>query len=346
MQKSIWLLAFLPYLHWFGSFVNGATVLTTPSSLTRITQPDLLNSGIPESFNVVPKERGPEVEKIELFEFGIQLMCWVLGKEDFRGEIPSQAWSSEKITLGVAADEEKGSVQRAMVMYGLYYILLFMKQDLDFRSGVFSVEYLGKHVCDLVVIPKGSTGLKLAPSFAHVTQLDPPPSNSTISSSGSVENESKWTIWVTPIVPFLSHPMSSLDPLISIVGMLVAVAEPPADEILAHNISSVMPFGGVRISVSPNTNPSVLTYDFVLEILRSMANFVPNSQGQALRGEMFIKWEGYPTGRSIGVITLVPSYSSPSTSPLIEAGVNVSASTATARKKRSMASRLWSTGRS
>ena len=43
MQKSIWLFAFLPCLPWLGSLVNGATVSTSTSDLTRIAQPPRLN---------------------------------------------------------------------------------------------------------------------------------------------------------------------------------------------------------------------------------------------------------------------------------------------------------------
>lgn len=73
MQNYIWLLAFLPYLHWFGSLVDGATVLTSPASPIRILQPQNLNSsnGLPAGLIVIDKERGPELPAVDVFDMGL-----------------------------------------------------------------------------------------------------------------------------------------------------------------------------------------------------------------------------------------------------------------------------------
>ena len=79
MQKSIWLLAFLPCLLWLRSLVNGATVLTSTSDLTRIAQPPRLNvsSGIPAGISVIDKERGAKIPETELL---FRTVVWLMAK--------------------------------------------------------------------------------------------------------------------------------------------------------------------------------------------------------------------------------------------------------------------------
>lgn len=342
MQKSIWLLAFLPYLHWFGSLVNGATVLTSTSDFTRIVQPYRLNGSSLAAISVIDKERGPEIPAVLLFETGIELLS-DLAQEDFWGYIPSQAWSGYHIILGMAVAKQLKDVQRSGFFFGLYFIFLLMKQEQDFRSGVFAIQYLGVPWFDIIILPTGSSGLKLAPSFAHVTQLNPPPSpitNSNNSSSQIFTSGSGGLLNTTVIKPFLARPMDELGLLIGIVDMLVTIAQPPANE-AARNAESIVPFSGVNISLSvvPNHTANILRYGFVNWALAAMSAQVPDTEGQALRGQMY--WDDH----YLGEITMVPSDSSPSTSPLIEAFLRTSTGTATARNKRSMAQRLWDAGR-
>ena len=104
MQKSIWLLAFLPYLHWFGSLVDGATVLTSPASPIRILQPQILNNsnGLPSGLRVIDKARGPELPAVNVFEMSLLLIDLYLAPEDFYAFVPPQAWSLFGIALGVS----------------------------------------------------------------------------------------------------------------------------------------------------------------------------------------------------------------------------------------------------
>ena len=347
MQRSIWLLAFLPCLPWFGSLVDGAAVLSIPSNTTRIVQPLRLNdiNGLPVGLSVIDKERGAELPGAQLFEAGIWLMANFLAPYDFFGYIQSQAWSTGDIILGMSVDEQQGVAQRGFLMYGFYLIFLLMKQEKDFRAGVFEIQYGGTTVCDLVILPIASSGMKLAPSFAHVTQLKPPPSpiaDGTNSSLQIVAVEPGALLKVTPMMPFLIHPMDELGLLISVVDMLVTAAQPPANEPIRENIESIVPFSGVNISLSlaPNKTPKALTYDFLIWALSGMSDSALYYGGQALRGQMYF------LGVYLGEITMIPSNSVPTTSPLIEAIVNASTSTATARKKRSTAQRLWNAGRS
>ena len=176
MQKSMWLLAFLPYLHWFGPLVDGAVVLTTPSNLTPNLQPPrLIGSIFLPSFSVIDKERGVEVPAVEPFKDGIWLMDSVLAREDFARYIPSQAWSLRDIILGISVYEKWGVVPQYWLLEGLYFIFLLMKQEKYFRSGVFEVQYFSGPICDIIILPTKTSGLHLAPNFTHVTQLDPPP---------------------------------------------------------------------------------------------------------------------------------------------------------------------------
>ena len=220
-----------------------------------------------------------------------------------------------------------------------------MKQEQDFRSGLFAIQYLRISWCDLFILSIGSSRLKLAPSFAHVTQLNPPPSpiiSSTNCSSQIFANESGGLLNVTQKMPFLVRPMNELGLLISIMDMLVTVAEPPANEAVRKNIESIVPFSGVKISLSlaPNDTPNVLRYGFAIWALAGLSDSVLDTGGQAPGGQMYFD-DDY-----LGEITMVPSGSSSSTSPLIEAFLNASTGTAIARKKRSMAQCLWDTGRS
>ena len=331
MQKSIWLLTFLACLPWLGLLVDGAAVITLPMNNTHVVQPHRLNytDAIPAGIMIIEKERGSELPAAVLFENGIWLMALFLGPQDFNGFIPSQAWSSKDLILGVSVAKKQGVVQRAFLMYGFYFIFLLMKQEKDFRSGVFEIQYGGIPICDLVILPKVSSGLKLAPSFAHVTQLDPPPSPTADNTNGpsQVVAFEPWVLKTTQIMPFLIQPMDQLGLLISIVDMLVTAAKPPENERVRKNIESIVPFSGVKISLSltPNDTPNVLTYGGLIWCLYGMANSVLGSGGQGLRGQMWLR------GVYLGEITMLPSNSSSSTDPLIEAIVDASTDRATAR---------------
>ena len=338
MQKSMWLLAFLPYLHGFGSVVDGAVVLTSPSNLTTpLVRPSGLNGGIVTRLSVIDKERGPELPAAELFKTGIVLMGF-LAPEDFDGFMPSQAWSLGGLILGVSVDEEQGVVERAVVMEGLYFIFLLMKQEKDFRSGVFEIQYSGIPLCDLVIFSTVSSGLHLAPDFAHVTQLHPPPSPIADNTNSFWQLDAPvlgMMLNATIIMPFLIRPMDELGELISLVDMLVTIAQPPGNERVQKNIESIVPSSGVKISLSLTQEdlPNAFTYaDLIWAVGKiSRANDDIGAEGQALRGQMYL-YNVYQ-----GEVTLVPSNSSPSTIPLIEASVNASTGTATARKRWSMA---------
>ena len=343
MQKSSCLLAILPYLHWFGSLVNGATVLTTPSKLTPIPEPPrLIGSKFPGTFSVIDKERGVEVPAAQLFKAGISLMGDILAPEDFNRYIPSQAWSLGDIILGISVYERWGVVPQSYPLLGFYFIFLLMKQEKDFRSGVFEVQWAQQPICDLIILPTRTSGLHLAPNFTQVTQLGPPPSpiaGKTNIYSKLVIPDTPLALNVTIIEPYLVRPMDELGELINFVDMLVTVAEPPANKSVQKNIESIVPYSGVKISLSLTHDdphaPEPFTYDSLIWAVRAMSYSGDDSipKGQAFRGQI----QYGPEGVVVGEITVVPSNSAPSTSPLIEAAVNASTDTATARKRWSMA---------
>ena len=342
MQTSIWLFAFLPYLHWFGSLVNGATVLTSPANPARLVEPQRLNftGAIPPGLSVIDKERGSELPAAQLIADGITIIATALAPGEFYEYIPSQAWSTGNFILGVSVTKGREGVQRAAVINGFYFIFLLMKQEKDFRSGVFEIQFHGNVWCDLIILPFGSSGLKLAPSFAHVTQLDPPPSPIVDKTKSSlrlaVTGDPDWAIDCLVILPFLIQPMDELGQLISLVDMLVTAAEPPTNEPIRKTGSTILPNTGVRMTLSPNPNstPYVMTYGYLYQMLDLMQRGVIGFVGQALNATMHIN------GTYIGEVTMTPTYLPP-TNPLIEAAVNTNmADRATARKKRSMAQRL------
>ena len=334
MQKSIWLLAFLPYLHWFGSLVSGATVLTSTSNVTRIVQPNRLNGSTESDISVIDKVRGPKLPAAQLFKTAIELMSTVLAPEDAWGLIKGESWSLKGLILGLVMNGYLGNVvERAAFMQSLYFVFLLMKQEQDFRSGVFAIHYLGVPWFDILILPVGSSGLELAPSLAHVTQLNPLPSPITTSTNGASQilaNDLDFSVNLTQIEPFLIRPMDELGQWISIMDMVLTVAEPAANETVQENIESIVPFSGVKISLTlaPKFPSHVLQYSFVNWALGFMSSRLAGSRGQALRAQMYLDHH------YLGEITMVPSDSSPSTSPLVEAFLNRSTDgTATARKK-------------
>ena len=133
--------------------------------------------------------------------------------------------------------------------------------------------------------------------------------------------------------------MDELDELINFVDMVVKVAQPPANESVQNNIESTVPDSGVKISLSLTHDdphaPGPFTYDSLIWAVGSMFNSFDgfDLKGQASGGQ--IKYG--PRGVVVGEITVVPSNSAPSTSPLIEAAVNASTDIATSRKRWSMA---------
>ena len=346
MKKSMWLWAFLPYLHCFGSLVDGAVVLTSPSNLTHLVQPSRLNGGPHSGLSVIDKERGPVLPALELFQTGITLMAVFLAPEDFAGFIPSQAWSLGTLILGVTLDEDQGKVvQRAIVLNALYFIFLLMKQEKDFRSGVFEIQFLGVSACDIVIFSTASSGLHLAPGFAHVTQLHLPPSsiaNDTKSSSQLERPDRGMDLKTTIIRPYLIFGMDKLGQLINIVDMLLTIAQPPANESVHQNTQSAVPSSGSKISLNLTQDdvPKSLTYTDLIWAVSGMSagSDALGFPGQAVRGQMYLD-DVYQ-----GEITLVPS--TLSTSPLMAASVNASSDTATARKRWSIASRLGNAERS
>ena len=339
MQKFMWLLAFLPYLHWFGSLVDGAAVLTSLSNLTHLVHPSRLNGGPHSGLSVIDKERGPVLPAVDLFQAGIVLIAQSLAPEDFSGYIPSQSWILEDFILGVAVNEHQGGkVQRSVVINALYFIFLLMKQENDFRSGVFEILLLDTSKCDIVIFSAVSSGLHLAPNFTHVTQLHPPSTpiadNTNSSSLQELPDRGLW-LYTTIIMPFLIHPMDRLGELIDIVDMLLTIAEPPANATVHQNIESIVPSSGVKMSLNLTQDdvPRYLTYDNLMWVLwvMSLGTESLGFQGQAVRVHICL--------RSVyeGEITLVPSTSPLPTSSIIGASVNASSGTATARKRWSMA---------
>ena len=332
MQKSMWLWAFLPYLHLFGSLVNGAVVLSSPSTLTHLDQPSRLNNGPYSGLSVIDKERGPVLPAAELFETGMLLMAVQLAPRDYFGFVPSQAWSLGDFILGVTVNEQQGGeVSRAVVLNAFYFIFLLMKQEKNFRSGVFEIKNHGDSACDIVIFSKASSGLHLAPSFPHITQLQPPPSpiaDNTKNSSQLEEPDLGLRLEFTIIMPYLIHPMDELDEMINFMNMLLTIAEPPANETVYENTQSMVPSSGAKLALNLTQDdvPKPLTYDDLISAVNimSLSYDTLDYPGQGVRGEIYLN-NVYQ-----GELTLVraPSTSSPSTNSLIGASVNASLGTA------------------
>lgn len=73
------------------------------------------------------------------------------------------------------------------------------------------------------------------------------------------------------------------------MDMLVTMAEPPANEAVRKNIESIVPFSGVKISLSlaPKETPNVLKYGIAIWALAGLSDSVLDTGGQALRGQMY-----------------------------------------------------------
>ena len=328
--------------------MDSATVLTSPaSSPIRMLQPPLylnISNGLPSGLLVIDKERGSvELPAVDLFEVGLLIISYHLAPEDFYEYIPSQAWTFSGMVLGVSVKEwQAGTVQRSLVELGIYFIFLLMKNEHDFRSGDSEIRYGEQNVCDIVIFPAGSSGLKKThqPSLAHVTQLAPPSpiayntnnSSQFVASASGLSAELK--VYVTPIEP--SRPLDRLDLLISLLDTLVTVAQSPAgDRVQSHTENTV---SGVKTSISPAIGarpPFVMTYKQLIYAAQVTSYSISDeSEGwarNALRIQLFL------SGVYIGEMTMVPSNSSAPTSLLIEGNVNASTGTTTARKKRLIA---------
>lgn len=277
-----------------------------------------------------------------MFSIWVSLIIdYYLAPEDFFGFIPPQAWSFLGLVLGVSVNERQGNiVQRSFVILGIYFIFLLMKNENDFRSGVFEIQYLGISVCDIIIFTSGSSGLETQPSFAHVTQLAPPSSPiayNTNSSSQLVPSAlgapEGLEVLVTRIEPF--RPLDQLDLLISLVDMSVTAAQPPKDERVQTYTENTV--SGVKTSISPVVDarpPNVMTYEQLISAATAAYwSITNNTEGvflAALRIQLFLH------SVYVGEITMVPSNSSTPTTT----------GNATARKKRLIASSLWDARRS
>ena len=314
MQKSTWLWAFLPYLHWFGQLVDGAVVSITPSNLTHLVRPSGLNRGPPYFvLSVIDKERGPVLPAVNLFEAGIALIADSLAPEDFDGFISNTGWLVGPFIFGVAIGEQQGKeqggqAQVGVVLSGLYVIFSLMKQEKDFRSGVFEIQYAGFSLCDIVISSRASSGLLLAPSFANMTQLRSPPSSIADNTTTSLQREPRpgMDIYTEMIFPWLIHQLDRLGELINIVDMLFKISKPPANETVHKNTESSLPFSGVIFSLNLTDNdvPTLTYTDLIWAVGEMSEGSEPHGyQGQATEGLMSLN------GVYQGVLKLLPSTS-------------------------------------
>lgn len=141
---------------------------------------------------------------------------------------------------------------------GTYSIFLSMNNKNDFRSGVFNIQCRGESTCDIVIFPARSSRLKNRPSFANVTQLTPPTlptANYSDSSSELIAHVSRepapLNVFVCPLKP--QQPLDRLDILISLLNLLVTVAEPPKDERVQKKYREYP--AGVQRNDLPNSRP-------------------------------------------------------------------------------------------
>lgn len=338
-------MAFLPSLHWL--LVDGATVLTSPASPVRVLQPQYLknSNGLPSGLIVVDKERGPVLPSVDVLSMGIVIIDSYLADEDFFGFIPPQAWAWKDMVLGVTVNEHqttKGIVQRAFVELGIYFIFLLMKNEKDFRSGVFEIQYAGWSVCDIILFSTGAHGLKTQFNFAQTTQLTPPPSpiagnttNSLKFLANTLGDISALKVYISPFEAF--QPLDRLDMLIGVLDMLVTVAQPPDDQrVQSHTENTV---SGVRTSINPVMHlilPNVMTYEQLIFAASVVLDCVTDPRSEKWCSNA-IRLQLQLHDHYVGDITMVPSNSSAATSLLRGGNIDGSTGTATSRKKRSIA---------
>ena len=334
MQKSSWLLIFLSYLHLFGSLVHGAAV-SIPNS-------QRLNDDSWPLITIVTKERGAVLSAIRVFEACIETITLDLGRDNFFGSMSEKMWSHITLLLGVSLGEGMSDdVQRAFVIVGIYKMLLKMKMENDFRSGVFRVMYLEVlPACDLYIRPIGFLGFKNESSVAGVTMVAPSPSFivDDINSSAQVVASASGVSSRSAIHVLQRRPTQRLDRLgmlISLVDMLVTAAKPSKDEPVARHTNAV-PSSGVTTTIDslPDAwEPPYFTYEDFFDAALSISSFIINP-GVYWMPAAFdaIVWR---RGFDIGEVTIVRAGSSASWSPT-KGNVSGSTGTATARKKRSM----------
>ena len=348
MQKSTWLLIFLPYLHWFGPLVHGAAVSISPPRLNDT------NDDPGDLITIVTRERGAVLSAIRVFEACIETFAYDLGRENFVGFMSQGTWSHATILMGVSLGEDMADhVQRAFVVIGIYKMLLQMKMENDFRSGVFRVMYLEVvPACDIYIglRPRGSSGSPNESSAAGLTLVAPSPSSIASDTNRSAQAvasasglSSRPAIHVLPRRP--TQRLDRLGMLISLVDMLVTAAKPEKYQAVARHANAV-PSSGVTTTIDslPDAyEPPYFTYEDFFDVAVSLTKFIIDPRWMPAAFDAIV-WR---MGSDIGEITMVGAGSSAASwSPLTKGNVSGSADTATARKKRSMARGLGDAGRS
>ena len=342
MQQSIWLLAFLPHLHQFGSLVHGATVLTSPTNLIRIQQPQSLNSsnGLPTGLNIIDKERGPELSGTKVFETGLLVIAAYLANEEFFEFMQPEAWHWNGTVIGVSVNspERENKVQRAFVIQGIYLIFLLMKDAKDFRSGIFTINYGGFDACNMTIFSTDqSPGLTDPPSFSHMTELAPPSASLADNANGSPQSNASalWPIFDLRLrvnrldsFPWLDR----LGLLLGLVNVLLTSAEPSATDRVKGNIEITTPFSGVKTSIYPVLDAPPRDAMVYEDINFAVSSFFGTLIYEGPTSPGFLAKLFYIT-TYIGDIVIGPSNFSAPTSRLAGANADASAGTATSRKR-------------
>ena len=322
--------------------VDSAAVLTSPSGTIHIPQSYRLNdSRLPSGLVVYAKERGDQLPPATVFEVGLFITSEYLAPEDWYGFMPPQAWVLDGIVYGVSGwveEQRADHLQRYNVIYGIYFIFLLMKNTNDFRSGIFEIRYATGPACQIAIFPTGSNfGLKNEPSFANVTHLAFPPSPIAHKTNGSsyfdasALGEDGLSINVTEIQPWL--PLDPLGVLISDMDILVTAAQPSKDDRMQRHIERVIPFSGVKTTISPVVDsepPDIFTWRQLI----TAAGAISNAIRYELWGRKAFRAHLYLHGTYIGEIAMEQHNPWDPPVPPIEADAEMSTGMAIARRKR------------
>ena len=263
MYSASWKSILLSSL-WLDLFLTDAAALSIPSVPTNLLHSQNLIGMPPEEFSIVIEPvRGPIVsEPLKCIEAGIQVVGQALALEDFTGRIPAQSWAVSNVVIAVATALAPGStIERRFVIWGIYQALMQLTAARDFRTAVFTLKWRGNIDGSLALYPKGLSTVNVQSNlWSRLAKLDSSVStigkaaNSSALSTTSALEAGDITIRIHHKMPI--KPLVAQDLLMSLIVILMGVAEPPAEQILRSSLMITNPHNSMIILVSgPNRKP-------------------------------------------------------------------------------------------
>ena len=330
MQSFLWYLMFLSSV-WFGSIVNGAAVLNNPSGLHLTNSTILINS--PPDFTATLEETppGPQISAIPCLNLAIKAVGEHLALEEFTEKIEAQEWSMDNVVIAVSTKWIPGhKIERRFVIWGIYGAFLLFEEQKSFRSAIFTLRWRGDPVGYLAIYPERFTSTDPFFNSPVVTDIEPPfstirgsPNNSVSSNQSSLEDrdlELKMGFFF-PLVP-----LDIQSTLFMILGALCDAAQWPKNKVVPRLY--IIRAGPSRTQIRVQSE-GIMNYKWLIKAF-------------TMTPEKMLSWETLDSfwveiklgTLKRGIMNMIPCGPlSDAPNAFIEAGLNVSVGSATAREK-------------